>query len=56
MLGDYAVAFGQGYMIHGTLYKRLLGMPVTHGCVRLDDADMELVFSELTHGSKVFVF
>lgn len=56
VLGDYAVAFGHGYMIHGTLYKRLLGMPVTHGCVRLDDADMEIVFSELTHGSKVFVF
>jgi len=56
VLGDFAVAFGDGYLIHGTLYKRLLGMPVTHGCVRLDDKDMELVFSELTHGSKVFVF
>ena len=56
VLGDYAVAFGQGYMIHGTLYKRLLGMAVTHGCVRLNDDDMEVVFRELTHGSKVFVF
>ena len=56
VLGDFAVAFGQGYLIHGTLYKRLLGMPVTHGCVRLDDHDMQLVFNRLTHGSKVFIF
>jgi L,D-transpeptidase YbiS len=56
VLGDFAVAFGQGYLVHGTLYKRLLGMPVTHGCVRLDDADMSLVFNTLTHGSKIFIF
>ena len=56
VLGDYAVAFGQGYLIHGTLYKRLLGMPVTHGCVRLDDNDMQLVFDKIHHGSKVFIF
>jgi L,D-transpeptidase ErfK/SrfK len=56
VLGDYAVAFGQGYLIHGTLYKRLLGMPVTHGCVRLDDYDMQLVFDKIHHGSKVFIF
>ena len=56
VLGNFAVAFGQGYLIHGTLYKRLLGMPVTHGCVRLDDHDMQLVFNKLTHGSKVFIF
>lgn len=56
VLGDYAVAFGQGYLIHGTLYKRLLGMPVTHGCVRLDDYDMQLVFEKIHHGSKVFIF
>ena len=56
VLGDYAVAFGHGYLVHGTLYKRLLGLPVTHGCVRLDDEDMRLVFHTLTHGSKVFVF
>jgi hypothetical protein len=56
VLGDYAVAFGQGYLVHGTLYKRLLGMPVTHGCVRLDDDDMQLVFDKILHGSKVFIF
>jgi L,D-transpeptidase ErfK/SrfK len=56
VLGDYAVGFGQGYLIHGTIYKRFLGMPVTHGCVRLGDADMEVVFSALKGGSHVYVY
>ena len=56
VLGDYALSIGNGYLIHGTLYKRLLGMPVTHGCVRMDDADLEAVYNTLGIGSKVFIF
>jgi len=56
VLGDYALSIGNGYMIHGTLYKRFLGMPVTHGCVRMDDADLEKVFNTLRVGSKVYIF
>ena len=56
VLGDYALSIGNGYLIHGTLYKRLLGMPVTHGCVRMDDADLEQVFRTLRVGSKVYIF
>jgi len=40
VLGDYALYMGEGYMIHGTLYQRLLGLPVTHGCIRLGDDDL----------------
>jgi lipoprotein-anchoring transpeptidase ErfK/SrfK len=56
VLGDYALSLGFGYMIHGTLYKRFLGMPVTHGCIRLGDADLKEVYSNLDIGSKVFIF
>ncbi len=56
VLGDYALGFGNGYLVHGTLYKRFLGMPVTHGCVRLDDADMKLVFKSLNHGSRIYIY
>ena len=56
VLGDYALGFGDGYLVHGTLYKRFLGLPVTHGCVRLDDDDMQLVFNTLTHGSKIYIY
>jgi L,D-transpeptidase YbiS len=56
VLGDFALGFGDGYLVHGTLYKRFLGLPVTHGCVRLGDDDMEAVFSTLTHGSKIYIY
>jgi lipoprotein-anchoring transpeptidase ErfK/SrfK len=56
VLGDYAMDLGDSYMIHGTIYKRFLGMPVTHGCVRLNDDDLEIVFNTLSVGSKVYIF
>jgi len=56
VLGEYALALGDGYLIHGTLYKRFLGMPVTHGCVRLNDEDLEAVYNLLNIGSKVYIF
>lgn len=56
VLGDYAMSIGDGYLIHGTIYKRFLGMPVTHGCVRLNDEDLELIFNTLSIGSKVYIF
>ncbi|KYG77147.1 L,D-transpeptidase [Roseivirga echinicomitans] len=56
VLGDYSLSIGDGYLIHGTLYQRFLGLPVTHGCIRLDDANLELVYKSLPIGSKVFIF
>ena len=56
VLGDFALGFGHGYLVHGTLYKRFLGWPVTHGCVRLGDEDMQLVFKTLTHGSRIYIY
>ncbi|MCX6255521.1 MAG: L,D-transpeptidase [Bacteroidia bacterium] len=56
VLGDYALAIGDGYLIHGTIYKRFLGMPVTHGCVRLNDEDLKVIFNTLSIGSKVYIF
>jgi len=56
VLGDYAMSIGDGYLIHGTLYKRFLGMPVTHGCVRLNDEDLEAIYNTLSIGSKVYIF
>jgi hypothetical protein len=56
VLGDYAMSLGDGYLIHGTIYKRLLGMPVTHGCVRLNDEDLEAIYDNMNIGSKVYIF
>lgn len=56
VLGEYALELGDGYLIHGTLYKRMLGMPVTHGCVRLGDEDLRIVYQNLQVGAKVFIY
>ncbi len=56
VLGDYAMSLGQGYLIHGTLYQRFLGMPVTHGCIRLGDDDLKTVYQYLHIGSRVFIY
>jgi len=55
-LGAYKLVLGDGYMIHGTLYKRFMGQNVTHGCIRLLDDDLEAVYKALEIGSKVYIF
>jgi lipoprotein-anchoring transpeptidase ErfK/SrfK len=56
MMGDYALGIGQGYFIHGTLYKRLLGRNVSHGCVRLGDEDLKALYETAGIGTRVFIF
>lgn len=55
-LGDYALGFGDGYFIHGTLYTRLLGRNVTHGCVRVGDEDLKAVFKAVQIGTKIYIY
>ncbi|AMV72450.1 hypothetical protein JCM30471_09650 [Desulfuromonas carbonis] len=56
MLGEYAVGIGQGYFIHGTLYKRLLGRNVSHGCVRLGDEDLTALVKSVPLGTRVIIY
>lgn len=55
-LGDYAMDLGDGYLIHGTLYERSLGMSVTHGCVRLGAKDLEAIFKTVKIGTPVYIY
>jgi L,D-transpeptidase YbiS len=55
-LGDYALGFGDGFFIHGTLYSRLLGRNVTHGCVRVGDKDLKSVFQNVPMGAKIYIY
>jgi L,D-transpeptidase YbiS len=56
MLGAYAMHFGDGYMIHGTPFKMLLGNNVTHGCVRMGDDDLAKVWQATRSGTPVYLF
>lgn len=55
VLGRYALQLPDGYLIHGSIYKRTIGMSVTHGCVRLGDEDLEAVFKAAQIGTKVYI-
>jgi L,D-transpeptidase ErfK/SrfK len=55
-LGEYALVLGDGYMIHGTLYERLLGRSVTHGCIRLGREDLRRVWAETRIGTPVYIY
>jgi len=56
MLGEYALGFGNGYFIHGTLYTRLIGRNVTHGCIRAGNKDLEYIYKNAQIGTKVYIF
>lgn len=56
VLGNYTLAFGNGYFIHGTLYTRLIGKSVTDGCVRLKDRDLETLFGRVSVGTPLVFF
>lgn len=55
VLGKYALALPDGYLIHGSIYKRTIGMSVTHGCIRLGDEDLEAVYLAAQIGTKVYI-
>lgn len=59
MLGEYALDLGggpTGYMIHGTLYTRLLGRNVSHGCIRVGRDDLRIVWKKAPVGTPVFMY
>lgn len=56
VLGDYAIAFGDGYFIHGTLYTRMLGSSVTHGCVRVDDDSLKKIYEAAQPGTPIWIY
>jgi lipoprotein-anchoring transpeptidase ErfK/SrfK len=55
-LGEYALNFGNGYMIHGTLYERLLGRAVSHGCIRVGRDDLRKVWATTTLGTRIYIY
>lgn len=56
VMGKYSLLLGNGYKIHGTTFKSLLGTAVTHGCVSMDDDDLEIVYKSVAIGTKVYIY
>ncbi len=56
VLGKYALLLGNGYKIHGTKYKDLLGTHFTHGCISVGDDDLEALYKKVKIGTKVYIY
>lgn len=41
--------------IHGTPDESMIGMPVSHGCIRMKNADMLDLFGRVDAGAKVYI-
>lgn len=57
-LGPYKLDTGNGYLIHGThIYnEESVGEAVSHGCVRMDNRDLERLYYMVEAGTPVFIF
>ncbi|MEA2569012.1 MAG: hypothetical protein QOI24_1013 [Acidobacteriota bacterium] len=56
VLGHYRLNLGDGYALHGTQDAANLGRSVSHGCVRLGDADIERLFQMSNVGDEVIIY
>jgi lipoprotein-anchoring transpeptidase ErfK/SrfK len=56
VLGKYRLELGDGYGIHGTDEPAMLGQSVSHGCVRVGDADLEKLYAIANVGDGVVIY
>ncbi|GHB78482.1 hypothetical protein GCM10008107_29990 [Psychrosphaera saromensis] len=54
-MGNYAMHFGNSYFLHGTSNPNSIGGRTTHGCIRLRNPDIEMVYQMLKNGDKVLI-
>jgi len=56
VLGTHKLEIGEGYLIHGTNEETSIGDAVSHGCVRMYNEDVALVFERTPVGTPVYIF
>lgn len=56
VLGQYRLELGNGYGIHGTDEPDKIGQSVSHGCVRLGDADIAKLYAMSNVGDTVIIY
>jgi L,D-transpeptidase YbiS len=56
VLGKYMLDLGGGIMIHGTPHEDKLGRGVSHGCIRVGLADLQVLYDSVAVGTRVYIF
>ncbi|MEX0908048.1 MAG: L,D-transpeptidase [Gemmatimonadota bacterium] len=57
-LGPYKLELGDGYLIHGThIYNaESVGSAVSHGCVRMNNSELDRLYFMVEPGTPVFIY
>ena len=56
VLGTHRLVLGDGYALHGTNKPESIGQAVSHGCIRLRNADIEHLYGMVQVGTPVFIY
>ncbi|HYW33126.1 MAG TPA: L,D-transpeptidase [Gemmatimonas sp.] len=56
VLGTRRLYLGDGYALHGTNQPQSVGQAVSHGCVRLRNEDITLLYDRVTVGTPVYIY
>jgi hypothetical protein len=56
VLGTHRLEMGDGYGIHGTDDPQSIGKSVSHGCVRLLNADIDKLYDMVSIGTPVYIY
>jgi hypothetical protein len=56
VLGTHRLNMGDGYALHGTDQPESIGRSVSHGCVRLRNEDIEMLYQMVPVGTPVFIY
>ncbi len=55
-MGKYALDLGERVMIHGTNDPKSIGRRASHGCIRLPNAMLSLLWKEAEVGTEVYIY
>jgi hypothetical protein len=56
VLGTHRLNLGDGYAIHGTNQPETIGRSVSHGCVRVTNEDIAILYRLVPVGTQVFIY
>lgn len=56
VLGTHRLNLGDGYALHGTNNPASIGQAVSHGCIRLRNEDIEMLYQMVEVGTPVYIY
>jgi hypothetical protein len=56
LLGTHRLYLGDGYALHGTNNPASIGQAVSHGCIRLRNEDIALLYDRVAVGTPVYIY